>query len=154
MKEIIGFYSETGNFETYTGNILIINDNIILPIYNSQLSKHPLNNTENIVYLEFCYYLFRQVLISKRDIYKNDKEHYLETNYFNIENQKEKTSAFLLELIDYNSSYQYWNWEIVAKSFSIIVDNNFKICYSPFKTQTLNKYFEINHFEVIKSLIF
>jgi hypothetical protein len=151
MTEIIGFYNEIGNFETYVGDIIIINDNIILPIYSSQLVEHPLNTTSDyITHLDYCYYVFRDVKESKRDVYDNKANlKFEQISYIRTKHIKE-TSDFLLELVDFNGIYQYWNWIIKAAKFSLIVDNNYNLRKESFNKNEMNlAFFETNHFEKI-----
>lgn len=149
MREIKGFYEEIGGFETYVGDILVVNNSLVLPIYNTQLAKHPLNNTnDNITHLDYCYFLFNGVYMSTRDVYRNVDDFFRQTNYVNTEISKKDLSVFLLELVDFNDIYQYWNWEIRADFFSLIIDDTFNLRSSPFEKQEINKnFFERNHFE-------
>jgi len=154
MKEIKDFFKETGQFDTYVGDVLVINNNIILPIYNSQMRGHPLCKKKEIIYhLDYCYYVFNEVLKSNRDVYNNHATFkFSQTNYFNSKNKDNILNDFLLELVDFNGIYQYWNWIIEAKSFSIIVDTNYQLRNEQFTRDEMQiSFFAKNHFESLKS---
>lgn len=140
MKEINGFYNKVGVFETFVGDLVVVNKNLILPIFNCQLINHPLcEKLEGIYYLDYCYYIFRDVSKSTRDVYDNFSNFkFSQTNYINSFYAKERLDDFLLELIDFNGINQFWNWIITARSFSIIVEDNYRLSKSQFSLNELS----------------
>ena len=115
MKEIKDFYRGLGQFETYVGDLLIFENKIIIPVYSSQVAKHPLNNTDiGIVHLDYCYYVFTGIAQSKRDVFRQVDDGFIEfsqTNFINTKIPTEGLTDFLLEMVDFNGLYQYWNWK-------------------------------------------
>lgn len=156
MIKIDGFYDKTGNFETYVGNILIVNGSLIVPIYNSQLREHILCKNDKITYhLDYCYYIFKNVIESKRDVYDNFTNlKFTDVNYFVTNNFKENNCDFLLELLDYKGDFQYWNWIIKADAFSIIVEENYELREKPYAYNEMSvEFFEKNHYEILKDIL-
>ena len=68
-----------------------------------------------------------------------------ETNYIKCLSREQKMNDFLLELIDINNTYQYWNWIITAKDFSIIIKENYRLRGEPFNYLEIKSLYETNH---------
>jgi hypothetical protein len=154
MKEIKNHFEHTGSIETYVGEIMLLNDSLVLPVFNSQLTQHPLNKTnDSITNIDYCYYVFFGVTRSSRDVYTighKSQTPIKQTNIFRKKLTDQESQHFLLEFIDYNEVYQYWNWVVEAKSFSLIVEDDFNLSKHAFeKTIAINSFFEQNHIEIL-----
>lgn len=96
-----------------------------------------------IIYIyDYAYFILNKVFLSERDVYLNNKIVQQEVykndkiNYYNI---------YSFELIDFkNPKYQYWNWIIKAKSFSLGIPDYASSRKEYFENDKLN----INHFYI------
>lgn len=147
MQEIKGYYNEIGLFETYVGEIFVSGNRLMLSIYNAILGiHHPLNKTNQISYLSYCIFSFNEAINSTREVYDNYSNFlFKETNYIKCLSREQKMNDFLLELIDINNTYQYWNWIITAKDFSIIIKENYRLRGEPFNYLEIRSLYEMNH---------
>ena len=147
MQEIKGYYNEIGLFETYVGEIFVSGNRLMLSIYNAILGiHHPLNKTNQISYLSYCFFSFNEAINSTREVYDNYSNFlFKETNYIKCLSREQKMYDFLLELIDINNTYQYWNWIITAKDFSIIIKENYRLRGKSFNYLEIRSLYETNH---------
>lgn len=131
MIKISDFYEEIGTFESQSGDPLIINKNLILSVFNAQLTElHPLNKLGEIGIIDYCYFVFHNVTFSKRKVSPcNESSLFEQINYVdNQEKNNHSQKIFIIETIDFkNNSYVYWDWKIQAEKFSLIVSDSFKI---------------------------
>jgi hypothetical protein len=142
MQIFENHFDETGTFESYVGNLFFYNELMIIPIYNIQLGVvHPLNESNNIMHIDYSYFAFIKVHKSIRDVYFNQgtKNKIVQLHYFNDDNNKKKSllNNFLLEVSEFDRDIDYWNWNIYAESFSLIVPDSYKIENSPFQKKDI-----------------
>jgi hypothetical protein len=137
-------FDQIGMFETYSGEMTICDNAIIIPIYNAMLNGHPHSNENNgIVYLNLCFFVFNNVVMSSRDVFVQRSKHledpYLKLDYLNTNLNIQNRGEHLLELLDYQNNCQYWNWKIVSESFSLFIPDNYRIANSPFLIENINE---------------
>lgn len=155
MEKIDNYFSEIGTFESYVGEIIIRNNNIILPVFNCQLMVHPLNDLiKKIAHLDYSYFIFYNTKHSSRGVYYNGDKTYNQINV-SIENtQCNLMHDFLIEALDFNGFCQYWNWIIKAESFSLVVPDNFKIQINPFSKEGANtEFFRVIDYGLLFELV-
>lgn len=155
MKEIKGYFERTGSFESYVGEILYFNGNLLIPIFNSQLSNHPILAPKEIIHIDYCFYKFSKVYISKRKVYSVDGlKQFHQTNIINENINQSNMTKFLLETLDYKGLFQFWDWIIEAEDFSLIIDE--KICQmqsNPFSYKELSdEFFERDYIDLLRNI--
>lgn len=144
MIEIKESFAELGMFETYVGELLFVNGHAIIPFYNLQLDRHPLNHgSDEIAHLKYGIGLFFNVRSSEREVHSTESPFpgaYKKADYINEEIAEKATQEYLIEAIDYQNTFQYWNWKIHSHSFSLIVpgDNRELIRKAPWTINELD----------------
>lgn len=93
------YVDEIHSFDAYYKNVVLYNNNLLIPYINLGISNHPLNNTSSLQFLDFSYMVFEN--IKSLSVYICNKRY--NVNEFNSFQNYPKYN-FGGEYLDYNAS--------------------------------------------------
>jgi hypothetical protein len=133
-------FDEIGTFDSCVGDLFFYNELMIIPTCNIQLGMtHPLNGNNSIMHIDYSYLTFKKVYKSIRDtcFNRDTNNKIVQLHYLNDNNNKISLNHFLLEVREFDRDIVYWNWNIFAESFFLVVPDFYKIESIPFQKKDM-----------------